>query len=54
MAGFCGHGSKPSVSIKKAGYFFHRLSNYKFFKKCPAPWSKLSKKDNKLTKYYLR
>jgi hypothetical protein len=30
MAGFCEHGDKPSGSIKKAGYFFYRLSDNQF------------------------
>jgi hypothetical protein len=28
MAGFCEHGNEPSGSIKKAGYFFDKLSDY--------------------------
>jgi hypothetical protein len=26
VAGFCEHGDEPSCSIKKAGYFFDKLS----------------------------
>jgi hypothetical protein len=32
MAGFSEHGKEPSGSIKKAGYFFDRLSDYQLFK----------------------
>jgi len=31
MAGFCEHGNEPSVSMKKAG-FFYKLSDYQLFK----------------------
>jgi hypothetical protein len=27
VAGFCEHGNEPSVSVKKAGYFFDKLSD---------------------------
>jgi hypothetical protein len=32
VAGFCEHGNEPSGSIKKALYFFDKLSNYQVFK----------------------
>jgi hypothetical protein len=35
VAGFREHGTEPSGSIKKEGYFFDKLSD------CPAPWSML-------------
>jgi hypothetical protein len=31
MAGFCEHGNEPSGSIKKAGYFFDKLSDNQLF-----------------------
>jgi hypothetical protein len=40
MAGFYEHGNESSGFIKKAGYFFDKLSDYQLFKYCPAPWSK--------------
>jgi hypothetical protein len=39
VAGFCEHGNELSGSIKKAGYFLDKQSDYKFFK-YPVPWSK--------------
>jgi hypothetical protein len=32
VVGFCEHGNEPSDSIKKAGYFFDKLSDNQFFK----------------------
>jgi hypothetical protein len=32
VAGFCEHGNEPSVSIKKAGYFFDKLSDNQLLK----------------------
>jgi hypothetical protein len=32
MVDFCEHGNEPSGSIKKAGYFFAKLSDYQLFK----------------------
>jgi hypothetical protein len=32
VAGFCGHDNEPSDSIKKAGYFFDKLSDDQLFK----------------------
>jgi hypothetical protein len=32
MAGICEHGNEPSGSIKKARYFFEKLSDYQLFK----------------------
>jgi hypothetical protein len=31
VVGFCEHGNEPSGSIKKAGFFFDRLSDYQLF-----------------------
>jgi hypothetical protein len=39
MAGFCEHDNEPSCSIRKAGFFFDKLSDNQLFK-YPAPWSK--------------
>jgi hypothetical protein len=43
VVGFCEHGDEPKGSIKKAGYFFDKLSDYQLFKEYPAPWSKYVK-----------
>jgi hypothetical protein len=32
MEGFCEYGDEPSVSIKKTGYFFDKLSDVELFK----------------------
>jgi hypothetical protein len=40
VAGSFEHGDEPSVSIKKAGYFFKKLSDNQLFKSYSAPWSK--------------
>jgi hypothetical protein len=33
------HGNEPSGSIKKARYFFDKLSDYQLFMEYHAPWS---------------
>jgi hypothetical protein len=40
VAGFCEHGNESSGSVKKAGYFFDKLSDYQLFTLCLAPWGK--------------
>jgi hypothetical protein len=32
VADFFDHGNEPSVSVKKAGYFFDKLSDNQLFK----------------------
>jgi hypothetical protein len=39
VAGFCEHSNEPSGSIKRAGYFFEKLSDNQLFKQYMAPWS---------------